>query len=227
MEPNGDFNMLLTTAVAGRSTSIYKLLAADQLTTSVELMVDMNSLIAQGTFTEATESVDLVANANEMGNSLMQLNDTDGDGIYNLVVTGLKIGTNLHYKYRINGQNDDRAEFASSSYLRTYNLREGENQVLDRYNATGGILSNSMPLNNADLSIYPNPAKNQIVVSFMETPTTAVAYQIIDLRGKIRTSGMLKNAENIVLLTGLKNGMYFLRIEDKTHVQTKKFIVEN
>jgi uncharacterized protein YjdB len=70
-----------------------------------------------------------------------------------------------------------------------------------------------------NLGIYPNPAKNQI--SF-DTTEKIESISIINISGK--RLGVMNSANNIVDISSLVKGIYFLQIQTEYGVVTNKFI---
>ncbi len=65
-------------------------------------------------------------------------------------------------------------------------------------------------LSQSDL-LYPNPAKRTITISNIKKPSD---FDIIDICGKVLLSGFLPEGSNEIDLSRLKNGIYFIRIEN-------------
>ncbi|WP_111683126.1 immunoglobulin-like domain-containing protein [Winogradskyella tangerina] len=78
----------------------------------------------------------------------------------------------------------------------------------------------SPELSEADISIYPNPVKGNILnveVSSLET----FKYKIVNIQGRTVATG---TSEGKVDVSKLEGGMYFIEINDGDEVLTKKFI---
>jgi hypothetical protein len=76
----------------------------------------------------------------------------------------------------------------------------------------------------ADISIYPNPAKNHINIHF----PSAGRYEIglLNISGQIITNKVLPTTDNYILnLSGFKTGIYFIRIIHEGITETKKISV--
>ncbi len=63
-------------------------------------------------------------------------------------------------------------------------------------------------------SIFPNPAHDLIVVKTV-TSLIGSIYSIIDATGKEVLSGKLESTESTIKISGLTNGVYFLRTRSK------------
>jgi hypothetical protein len=80
------------------------------------------------------------------------------------------------------------------------------------------------------MNIYPNPASEQVNVSFNMTSTANVKITVFDIQGRIAGTYEYGNqpAGNHVynLATGgLKNGVYFIRLNSGTVEQTSKLLI--
>lgn len=74
-----------------------------------------------------------------------------------------------------------------------------------------------------DLStrIYPNPTTGSIQVEIITSEEIHFPFQIMDLYGKTVESGTLKETNNLLDISSLANGIYFLHI--KNHKETKAY----
>ncbi len=71
------------------------------------------------------------------------------------------------------------------------------------------------------VSLYPNPAKDIINISSLEKIEN---YKIVDILGKTISVNKPKNISNIIDVSALKTGIYFIRIKTGTSSSTIKFI---
>ena len=97
----------------------------------------------------------------------------------------------------------------------------GNDFAIARYN--GNTLSNNeFDLNN-QLSLYPNPVKNQLTVDLLNNQNEEIGtYQIIDINGRIILRGSLSNGLNQVNVEDLSKGIYILNAGSLN----KKFVKE-
>jgi hypothetical protein len=72
-----------------------------------------------------------------------------------------------------------------------------------------------------DLSIYPNPVENELQINTATDITDKIA-TIFDINGKRLNS--LKLTNSLINVSYLSEGVYFLRIESKGKIVTRKFI---
>jgi hypothetical protein len=79
-------------------------------------------------------------------------------------------------------------------------------------------------LREAELSVYPNPARNLLNIAFYDLPGQAVDLLIYDVRGKQVLHRTLHQVVNTLDIADFKTGTYFLRMQSGSEVLTKKFI---
>ena len=87
--------------------------------------------------------------------------------------------------------------------------------------ATTTVGIESYPINSNNISLYPNPAKEYVTV---QTKLEITDIEVFDLYGKlIRTVNETENPTRINI-SGLADGMYFVRITTEQGVVTKTFV---
>lgn len=78
--------------------------------------------------------------------------------------------------------------------------------------------------NENTLSIYPNPASNNITINFTSTSKNN-SIKIYDATGRlIKNMGNIKSGENTINISELENGLYLLNYHDGNNPSTKRFI---
>ncbi|MCX6230292.1 MAG: T9SS type A sorting domain-containing protein [Bacteroidetes bacterium] len=93
---------------------------------------------------------------------------------------------------------------------------------------TSGI--NDFNLNNESIKICPNPFQGQAEVSFLTKKTANTIIRIYDIAGKeiLQTANILLKGNQKYLLSGLKQGMYFIDIKgDDFHYTSKLISINN
>ncbi len=82
---------------------------------------------------------------------------------------------------------------------------------------------------NGALQIFPNPMAGQSTLTFVTTETGDVAVSIIDLTGKIieQTKTKVSSGKHSFLISGIHQGMYFLKVTGKSYNFTSKLISNN
>jgi hypothetical protein len=87
---------------------------------------------------------------------------------------------------------------------------------IDRITYTySGPTAISETINEADYSIYPNPANNVITIRSKNSKTGS-SYSITDQTGKLVLQGKLQDETTPVDITTLNNGIYFIKIGDRS-----------
>lgn len=75
------------------------------------------------------------------------------------------------------------------------------------------------------ISIYPNPATNNITVDLTALAGTDFTITILDITGKImQQTSVIKDGKSIIGLSDFAKGLYFLRITNGNMFVTKEFI---
>lgn len=88
-----------------------------------------------------------------------------------------------------------------------------------------GIMNNEQGILNNEFTIYPNPAKSFINLQF-ENLFGAGTIAIIDLYGKQLKTQSLSLGANIIDISSLRKGMYFVSVITNETKTTKKLLVE-
>ena len=121
-------------------------------------------------------------------------------------------------------------EIASHTYNQKgiYNVRLttcNQNMACDTVstNIAAGIIDNLAEAKFNEIKIYPNPVKNQINVLGIDDDFDA---QIYDLTGRLYFTKMnIQN--NTIDISGLQNGIYFIKISSSNHSVLRKFFKVN
>jgi hypothetical protein len=94
-------------------------------------------------------------------------------------------------------------------------------------NITGTILGANNVYDKSVLKIYPNPALNQITVSFTENQTNAFSIKIADNLGKEMYSENYTARNSVTInMESFSKGFYFLTIISQEKKQTQKIIIK-
>lgn len=96
--------------------------------------VNMSHQIKQDNFDPDTEFVDVAGTFNAWGSTLNQLQDADGDSIYSITLSDFTVGNTIEFKFRFNGQWDDREEFPGTGNNRTHTISSEEETLAFWYN---------------------------------------------------------------------------------------------
>jgi alpha-amylase len=221
IDNNGGFTNLTIASIPAKSTFIYKLMLASEVSTSLTLKVDMNAMITAGNFNPATETVNIV---NDFGISSTALTDGDADGIYTIAVSSIDIGSKINYSYRINDANDGRQEMLSREYI----VLEGANTVSDVYQSqTVTGIENVL---KSGIALYPVPANKELFVEFSDDFSGTINYQITDLMGGEKMASSFITTANAgqynLSCEGLAAGVYLLNLSYNGMKQAFKIVVQ-
>ncbi|MFC4722616.1 T9SS type A sorting domain-containing protein [Geojedonia litorea] len=144
-------------------------------------------------------------------NGIYKVGNTTTNGTGGLTGTVAHIGTATSFM----------EPYVSGTYYKVYAVDKAFNysNELEISDATLSIAQNKM----FDLKVYPNPAKNYIVIESQKNPISKI--EVFDVLGKSVTSQTQLSNDNIDI-SNLSRGMYFLKIySDKLSI-TKKIIKE-
>lgn len=126
---------------------------------------------------------------------------------------------NFRYKFRFEGNG------GNNFYLDDINLYLGQPS---NTNVTSGV--NEIATNYTDLSVYPNPADNEIQISYNALEQNQMIFTIIDVTGKnVQTNQVSSNeGTNLVLLdiAKLNAGMYLLKISNGNSEYIKPIVIK-
>ena len=129
------------------------------------------------------------------------------------------------------GPGSGNVQFIREQNLGVYKNFSGDFgcQLVERF--TVGYVLNTSEINSTEkqIGVYPNPASNQISVSF-STPTDKVNYKIMDVSGKVIDQQEIKlnqSVEHNINTDKLKNGIYYLWCELSNKQQySSKFVIQ-
>ena len=82
--------------------------------------------------------------------------------------------------------------------------------------------------NKAQLSIYPNPAKNKVTLQVNGFEPGTASVKILDYKGKLLRDDarlLTNGSEDIVMFLMFPSGIYFIIVSEKGKVARKKLII--
>lgn len=83
--------------------------------------------------------------------------------------------------------------------------------------------TNQLTIQKSPFSIYPNPASENIYISFSQELTNSI-FKIYDVTGKIMEEGKINYLKQNISLKKYYNGIYLIIISDGEKTVTKKFV---
>ena len=103
-------------------------------TVDIVFVVNMSHQVTLGQFDPERQFVDIAGDFNGWNGQNHRLMDDDKDEIYELVISGFTPGTNIEFKFRIDGVWDGREEFPNGGANRSYAVQQSDNRVEVWYN---------------------------------------------------------------------------------------------
>ena len=92
---------------------------------------------------------------------------------------------------------------------------------------TAALSINKNSFQKIEVTVYPNPSKNTVVIEFKEKPSLNLQYIISDLSGKKIISSYLSYKKNEINIDFLLSGAYVIEIKNKEkRIYTQKIIKE-
>ena len=77
------------------------------------------------------------------------------------------------------------------------------------------------------VTVYPNPAETNLVVSFGQIPNTPTELTLLNTTGQTVLKTGVNSVNQLVSLPNLPAGLYILRIQNEAGSQTKKIVIRN
>lgn len=146
---------------------------------------------------------------------------TDNIGViaYEVFKDNFKIATVFTTKYTVKDLTTDSSyHFSVKAIDESGNASTESNiikvQTIDRFNNS---------FNKSDFNMYPNPVIGNVInIELLNNVNSNVSYQIKNIAGRTITSGSLIN--NLIEVSTLRPGVYFLELFDGDKRMIKKFI---
>jgi len=182
-------------------------------------------LIAFDAFVMDDEAVKLSwSTATEINNNRFEI-ERSYDGVHFHMI-GTKQGTNTHLTqtYLHLDQNYDRTQ--SSIY---YRLKQVDNNGHSTYTQIRRVLTDDTKPSGI-LSIYPNPAKEEIHLAWNTSQNEIIRLTIFDMNGKPVLNQSLNGVEGYQIKTldvsQLKSGVYSLHLQSNSGIEQRTLIVQ-
>jgi uncharacterized repeat protein (TIGR01451 family) len=87
------------------------------------------------------------------------------------------------------------------------------------------LISKTNDLNEEKLFIYPNPAKDVLIVELENAPLNNLPIEIYNSLGQLLIKAQLNEKINTIKLNSFNSGVYFIKITNGQHFQTINFVV--
>jgi hypothetical protein len=141
------------------------------------------------------------------GDMFMDFMDFSDDGCMNLFTQGQK--AEMRGLFALGGP---RNSFLNSN-------------VCDSSNAEGGPLPVDPPTPELTITVYPNPFNSQLTIATTgETQVVGKTLRLYDIAGKLVASQIIESSHTVLNTSGLRSGIYILKIEGKTNNFVYKLI---
>lgn len=86
---------------------------------------------------------------------------------------------------------------------------------------------NNITLDGASVNMYPNPASSKVYLSFTQAKNLNASIEVIDMQGKqlIKDTAIINSGKVVpVDISGLANGVYFVKITADSQTKVLKFV---
>ena len=84
----------------------------------------------------------------------------------------------------------------------------------------------SAAVNNSLLSVYPNPAKDQINIDLSSLNTSDAAVKIMNSNGMLVYEGRTSNSSETINTSSFNKGIYLVQVSSGNNVSNKKIVIE-
>ena len=141
----------------------------------------------------------------------------EGNEFHSIGIIASNVNSTTKKSYSFNDKNDN----IGTTYYRLKNVDLNGKFTYSEIRTVKGIGSAS------DVTIFPNPARSDSKISVVGA-TANSSIQLLDFSGKV-LKNINSNAVNSLDLSGVKNGVYLIRIVDKStsDVIIKKLTISN
>jgi len=90
------------------------------------------------------------------------------------------------------------------------------------YHTALGVIEKTVP--SESITVYPNPSSTSITISIPTTPTKNTFLTIFNINGQQLMSRRMMEQKTVVDVTGLSQGVYFVKVRDDRTVMVGKFV---
>ena len=139
----------------------------------------------------------------------------------------------VNYQWLLNGAPISGATASTHKPLNTgdFKLRitdpNGCINVSDSFKLVVTAISNLVATPTSNIAmVYPNPASTQLVLEFSTLPSINLNFQLVSPSGKVLSSSTGRNKINVIDVSKLESGNYFIRVIGKKYDQVKKVLIK-
>ena len=141
--------------------------------------------------------------------------------------------TGVNYQWLLNGALVSGATASTHKPLNTGDFRlrvtdpNGCVNVSDSFKLVVTALANLVTTPSSNIAtVYPNPASNKVVLEFATLPAINLNFQLVSPSGKVLSSTIGRNKVNVIDVSKLESGNYFIRVIGKKYDQVKKVLIQ-
>ncbi len=141
--------------------------------------------------------------------------------------------TGVNYQWLLNGALVAGATASTHKPLNTGDFRlrvtdpNGCINVSDSFKLVVTALANLITTPSSNIAtVYPNPASNKVVLEFATLPTINLNFQLVSPSGKVLSSIVGRNKVNVIDVSDVQSGNYFIRVIGKKYDQVKKVLIQ-
>ena len=141
--------------------------------------------------------------------------------------------TGVNYQWLLNGTAISGATASIHKPLNTgdFKLRvtdpNGCINISDSFKLVVTAIANlvASPASNI-ATVYPNPASDKVVLEFATLPTINLNFQLVSPSGNVLSSTTGRNKVNIIDVSDIQSGTYFIKVIGKKYDQVKKVLIK-
>jgi hypothetical protein len=141
--------------------------------------------------------------------------------------------TGVNFQWLLNGTAISGATASTHKPLNTGDFRlrvtdpNGCINVSDSFKLVVTALANLVTTPSSNIAtVYPNPASNKVVLEFATLPTINLNFQLVSPSGEVLSSTTGRNKVNVIDVSDIQSGSYFIRVIGKKYDQVKKVIIK-
>lgn len=141
--------------------------------------------------------------------------------------------TGVNYQWLLNGTSISGSTASTHKPLNTGDFRlrvtdpNGCVNISDSFKLVVTALANLVTTPSSNIAtVYPNPASNKVVLEFATLPTINLNFQLVSPSGTVLSSTIGRNKVNVIDVSKLESGNYFIRVIGKKYEQVKKVLIQ-